>query len=245
PVPRDGNPVKPVDEAALQRTVAAAHPMLRAMIELQLATAMRPGELVAICGRQIHATSNPKVFTYRVDDSVNKTEHFQRERTVFIGPRGMEILRPWLYPEHPDAPIFSPRRVMAMQLDARAAARKTPLYGARRRRGINLDCWRPQYDVNAYRHAINDACDRAHPHPEISAIKPRRRTAAQSAELERWKRTHRWHPHQLRHNAATYIAEHEAPDVAQVILGHASIVTTMRYITVPDRRAVVAALRLG
>jgi site-specific recombinase XerD len=54
-----------------------------------------------------------------------------------------------------------------------------------------------------------------------------------------------WHPNQLRHTAATFIAEHEALDVARVILGHSDVSTTIRYAQVPARRAAAAALKLG
>ena len=38
------------------------------------------------------------------------------------------------------------------------------------------------------------------------------------------------HPHQLRHNAATRLAEEFGPEIACIILGHRSIQVTRRYI---------------
>lgn len=39
-----------------------------------------------------------------------------------------------------------------------------------------------------------------------------------------------WSPHQLRHTAATEIANSESIHVAQAVLGHAAITTTRRYV---------------
>lgn len=43
------------------------------------------------------------------------------------------------------------------------------------------------------------------------------------AELGKWQKAHHWHPHQLRHNAGTYIRREFGLDVARVILGHSSM----------------------
>lgn len=40
------------------------------------------------------------------------------------------------------------------------------------------------------------------------------------AELLAWHKAHRWHPHQLRHNAATRLRREFGIDLAQTILGH-------------------------
>jgi hypothetical protein len=67
--------------------------------------------------------------------------------------------------------------------------------------------------VAAYRLAIYRACDRAFPPPAPLAKRQdetwqgwrSRLTAADRAELRRWRKAHRWHPHPLRHNAATVL----------------------------------------
>jgi integrase len=47
-----------------------------------------------------------------------------------------------------------------------------------------------------------------------------RLTPEMRAELKNWRRSHRWHPHQLRHNAATRLRHEFGIDIAQTILGH-------------------------
>ena len=75
--------------------------------------------------------------------------------------------------------------------------------------------------VDSYRRAIERGCDDAFPPPGDLArrrIKGERRTRWELvaewkarlgtegwAGLEAWRASHRWHPHQLRHNAATFI----------------------------------------
>jgi integrase len=42
------------------------------------------------------------------------------------------------------------------------------------------------------------------------------------AELKKWRKEHRWHPHQLRHNAATRLRKQFGLEAARVVLGHKS-----------------------
>ena len=41
--------------------------------------------------------------------------------------------------------------------------------------------------------------------------------------LTTWQRDHRWHPHQLRHNAATEIRKEFGVEMSRIILGVRSI----------------------
>jgi len=54
------------------------------------------------------------------------------------------------------------------------------------------------YTTGSYERAIAYGCNAAFPHPVVSKIKPKERTAEQWGELKKWQREHRWHPHQLR-----------------------------------------------
>src|SRR5205814_6559827 len=76
------------------------------------------------------------------------------------------------------------------------------------------------YDTASYRRAIARACDAAFLHPELSKIKPEKLTKEQRQELRAWRRQHRWHPHQLRHAAATNLRRECGIEIAQTVLGH-------------------------
>src|SRR5262249_4128319 len=110
----------------------------------------------------------------------------------------------------------------------RAAGR--PNQTPRRRRG-------GRYRVAAYRLAIYRACDRAFLPPTPLAKRKDetwkawrgRLTAEDRAELRRWRKAHRWHPHQLRHNAATVLRKGYGIEVAKIILGHATLSATQVY----------------
>ena len=54
-----------------------------------------------------------------------------------------------------------------------------------------------------------------------------------------------WHPHQLRHNAATWIRREFGLDVARVILGHRSPVVTEIYAEIDFNKAVDVIARVG
>lgn len=44
-----------------------------------------------------------------------------------------------------------------------------------------------------------------------------------------WRKLHVWHPHQLRHNAATRLRREYGLEAAQVILGHKTLSVTELY----------------
>ena len=50
-------------------------------------------------------------------------------------------------------------------------------------------------------------------------------------------RDHRWHPHQLRHNAATLTRKVHGLDASRALLGHATMSTTEIYAEKDDAAA--------
>jgi integrase len=55
-----------------------------------------------------------------------------------------------------------------------------------------------------------------------------------------WHAAHSWHPHQLRHNAATRLRKEYGLEAAQVILGHKTLEVTEIY----AEKNVAAAMRI-
>jgi site-specific recombinase XerD len=53
--------------------------------------------------------------------------------------------------------------------------------------------------------------------------------AEQWTELVEWQQQHRWHPHQLRHSAATRIRRDYGPDAARAALGQKCLDATEIY----------------
>jgi integrase len=95
------------------------------------------------------------------------------------------------------------------------------------------------------RTAINRGCDRAFRHPTLSSIQPDDMTAAQRAELEAWRKAHRWAPNQLRHLHATVVRKEFGVEGAQVMLGHAHIQTTEIYAEANVERGREVAKKIG
>jgi hypothetical protein len=67
----------------------------------------------------------------------HKGLHRGKQRVVMIGPRGQSILGPWLRPDEPGRPLFSPRDRMADPSVERRAARRSPLTPSQRARKPN------------------------------------------------------------------------------------------------------------
>lgn len=84
--------IKPVDVKVLARTLRHLSPKVSAMVRLQRLTGMRPGELVVM--KPEHIERRGEVWSY-VPPS-HKSEHRDRERIIYLGPRAQAVLTPWL-----------------------------------------------------------------------------------------------------------------------------------------------------
>jgi hypothetical protein len=110
-----------------------------------------------------------------------------------------------------------------------------------------------RYTTCSYRRAIARACDHAFPPPEPLAKQEgetdahwqKRLTKEQKAELLAWQKAHRWHPHQLRHNAATELRREFGIEAARIILGHQSAAITEVYAEKDEEQAIEAIKRVG
>ena len=240
---RETEPVGPVPDAIVEATLEHLTPTVAAMVQLQLATAMRPGEMVLMTVRDLDM-SGP---IWQYTPTSWKTEHHvgRSARVIMLGPKAQEIIKPFLRLDI-SGYLFSPRRAIEESIAERHEERKTPLYDAhirhqaKQRKARGRRPLGDHYTVNAYRIAIARACDRAFPHPETperlegESVKNFRERLATWREtnkeaLKAWRKAHRWHPHQLRHSAATMIRKHYGAEAAQSVLGHAELSTTEIY----------------
>jgi integrase len=210
-------PVKPVPLDRVQAIQPYVKPPVWAMIQVQLLTGARPGEVLIMRGCDL-ATAD-EVWAYV--PASHKTEHQGRGRTIFIGPKAQAVIRPFLKPE-PQAYLFSPRDVCKV----RRVGTRQP--GAR-------------YNRNAYRNAILRACEQAFGMPKELRRIPRGLTKTEKrlppADQERiladreelrakaraWRQANCWHPHQLRHNAGTNVRREADLDTARTVMGQGSL----------------------
>ncbi|HEV2294221.1 MAG TPA: site-specific integrase [Tepidisphaeraceae bacterium] len=229
-------PVRPVPDGILAATLPHLSRHVRAMADLQLLTGMRPGEVCAM--RTCDLTRAGKV-SYTPPQ--HKTKHHGHTREIRIGPKAQALLAPFLKPEL-SAHVFSPIEAEAERLEALHAKRKTPMScgnrpGTNRQRAPKRQP-RDRYTVTTYRRAIARACQRALGMPaELREPETKEAIAADtpSATKERrrlrseWNAANVWHPHQLRHNAATLLRRQYGIEAARLILGHRSAAVTEIY----------------
>lgn len=224
---RESEPVKPVPEAHVEATLPHVSPQVKAMIELQLLTGMRPGEVVIIRGRDVDTAG--KLWIYK--PASHKNAHRGHERAVPLGPKAQAVLAPFLKPDV-SAYLFSPRDAEAARYAARPHHRRAPALAPETGRKL-----RDRYDVCSYRKAIHYGCDKAFPPPpplaplkgESVVARWMRLTPAERRALAQWQDEHRWSPNQLRHAAATRVRRQYGLDAAQVMLGHRHADVTQIY----------------
>jgi integrase len=90
---REIDPVGPVPDANVEKTLPKLSPMIGDMVRVQRLTGCRPGELLTMT-REAIDTGDPECWAY--SPGRHKTSHHGKSRTIFIGPRCQEILKPWL-----------------------------------------------------------------------------------------------------------------------------------------------------
>ena len=102
---RESKPVRPVPNAHISAIQPHVSRQVWALVQLQLFTAARSGELVVL--RAIDLDTTGKIWLHTPTD--HKTAHHGRQRTIYFGPRVQAIIRPFLAQRAIDAFLFSPR----------------------------------------------------------------------------------------------------------------------------------------
>jgi integrase len=240
----DPDPILPVEDADVDATLPHLPEVVADMVRLQRATGMRPAETCIL--RPCDLDRSKDVWEYT--PSRHKTEHHGKERKVFIGPKGQEVLLRYLA-RSPQDYCFRPIDSESKRRAALHAARKTPLScgnkpGSNRKRKPKRSAG-DHYTTCSYRRAIHRACDKAFPHPEYAKAVVSKLTKEQKAELAKWQADHRWAPNQLRHTAATEIRREFGLEAAQVILGHSQANVTQVYAERDLAKGIEVAKRIG
>jgi integrase len=235
---RETEPVRPVPSANVDAVLPFLLPPVRAMVELQRLTGMRPGEVVRMTAAQIDMTG--PIWLYK--PMRHKNAYRDQERVIAIGPRAQAIVKEFLT-LNVDAPLFSARAAIEQQKAERRANRKTPLFPSHLREISRKRKRHPRrqasefYSVPSYERAIARACDRAWPAPEPLCRRDAetaeqhlaRLSDEQREELRRWQVEHRWSPNRLRHLHGTEVRRQFGLEAAQVALGHSKADVTQIY----------------
>jgi integrase len=197
----DNPPVEAVPWPLVESVLPHLVPTVRAAVEVQWWSGMRPAEVLAMTRRQLNTSGE----TWLYKPARHKGSWRGKERVVALGPQAQAVLRPFLRLEQ-DAALFSARAAYGEFLAAKREQRQTPATRQTRERDARRASAEPVaefFTVDEYRRAIERACDRAG--------------------------VPRWSPHRLRHAAGTRIAAANGIESARAALGHSDIGTTRRY----------------
>lgn len=245
----ESEPVKSVPEQHVHAIKDHVSRQVWAMIELQLLTGMRSDEVTGMRPVDLNTTGKNWIYS----PPRHKNLHRGHRRDVALGPRARQILEPFLAGRPFESFVFSPAEAERDRREKRHAARKTPLScGNRpgtnqRRRPLHQPGER--YTTESYLVAVYRGCDAAFPAPpglaqqrvpsngrnkratrgETDGEWKARLGAKKWAELRRWIADHRWHPHQLRHNAVTNLRRLYGLEAARAVLGQKSGAVTEIY----------------
>jgi hypothetical protein len=162
-----------------------------------------------------------KIWLYTPES--HKNAYRGHERAIYLGPRAQMVVMPFLRNRELSAYLFSPEEAETERRISNHLNRRTPLHygncpGSNRKKN---PLWKPgdRYTVRTYGRAIERGCKKAKvPH---------------------------WHPHQIRHNAATELRKEFGVDVARIILGHRSPAVTEIYAELDHGKAVRAMEEFG
>jgi integrase len=214
---KEGREVRPVPDGHVEVVLPYLSRQLRAVVELQRWTGMRSGEALAMRGCDLDTSGPVWVYT----PGRHKGEVHGKQRQVFLGPKAQQVVRGWLR-DDPTEHLFQPGEAKEEHLAGRRRARVTPLTPSQRARTRKASPRRApgdHYGTRAYCHAVGRACEKAG--------------------------IPRWHPHQLRHSAATDLRKEFGLDLARIILGHSSLSVTESYAEVDREKAIAVMARVG
>ncbi len=230
---RETASVGPVPDEVINATLFYLPAMVADMVRLQRLTGARPGEICQV--RPIDVDRSKAVWEYRL--ASHKTEHLDKQRLIFIGPRGQDILRPYLL-RPADAFCFQPLESEQHRNANRRSKRKTRIQPSQQNRRKTRRKRPPadRYDKSSYRRAIARAVVLAN--KQIQAD-------AEHMGIDKPAFLPNWHPNQLRHSAATQIRRDFGLEAAQIILGHSKADTTEIYAQRDAKKAIKIVNEIG
>ena len=218
---RETAPIRPVSEDVVRRTMKFASPVVADMIELQLLTGMRPGELLIL--RTVDLDISGQEWTYRPEH--HKTERFGHSRIVPLGPRAQQILKRYIRPKV-DAYLFSPAEATEARYAVMREARQTKVQPSQadRRNPEAVVLPGDRYDTWSYGRAVQYAIKKANKAGETIP---------------------HWHPNQIRHLVATVVRKEFGLDAARALLSHKTLGLTDTYAELDLGQASQAVRKLG
>lgn len=227
-------PVLPVDDATVEGTLPFCPPVVADMIQFQRYTGCRPGEACILRPCDIDRSGDVWVYV----PSTHKTAYRGRSRTIFVGPRAQEVLRPYLL-RASDAYCFQPCESEKRRREEVHELRTTPL-SCGNTPGSNRVKHPARHAGGRY---VKDSYNRA---IARAVRKANRQRVKEAEELGgKPKLLECWSPNRLRHAAGTRVRREFGLEAAQVTLGHAKADVTQVYAERDAELARTVALKIG
>lgn len=221
---RETAAIQPASDEHVNATMPFLSPTVRAMVELQRRSGMRPQNVCMLTPSQIDCSRDPWAYI----PSDHKTSHAGRSLEIYLGPHAQSVLAPLLEKSTPDQFVFSPRRSAE---EYRALRRRNLTRSARHgcapRKSQQSRVPGDRYNSRSYRRAIFYGIRKANAAIATSLAEQLGRQPTE-AELAERSIPH-WHPHQLRHARGTEIRQQYGLEAAQVSLGHSRADVTQIY----------------
>ena len=208
----DNPPVVSVPREIVEATLPFLPTVVADMVQVQLDSGARPSEIREM--REIDIIkfrSDLWIYIPLHDKTESKRADFDK-RKVRFGPRSIKLIRR-NFTKNKEDYVFRPEEA-AKEAQKRASERLKELYPksvkSKGKKAETTKKYKPFYSNWSYLTAIRRACDRAGvPH---------------------------WHPYQLRHLRCTEIEEKYGIRVAQILLGHKCLNTTLVYLDEDSKR---------
>ncbi len=213
---RETPSVTPVPEEHVTAVLLHVPRPVAAMIRFQVLTGMRCGEVRIIRGCDLNTTG--RVWTYA--PAQHKNTHRGIARTVYLGPRAQEVVRPFLRADTTEY-LFSPLEAREERYTTLRRHRKSKVPPSQRNRRKVHPKRLPGacYSREGYRLAVVRGC--------------------KEASVDTWT------PARLRHNAATRFRKEYGLEAAQLVLGHAKADVTQIYAERDEERAMSVVAKIG
>lgn len=157
--PRKKRRAVPLD--IVQKTQEELTPVLSDMVEFHRLVGARPTEVCTIRPCDIDRSGDVWIYT----PAKHKTEHHGHSRKIAIGPQAQAVLLPYLSRDR-QAFCFTPQEAYEQHYARRHRNRKTPLNEGSRPRPRKPKTFKPRYNKDSYRRAVNRAASRAFPIPK-------------------------------------------------------------------------------
>ncbi len=199
---REPPPVRPVEDDVVEDTLPYLSRVVADMVRFQRATGARPGEVCLL--RPCDVDTSGEVWSFQPGE--HKTEHHDLDRIIFIGPKGQDVLRPYLLRDK-ETYCFVPAEAEQKRNAARRESRQSPITPSQANRQPKRSPRRRagrRYNTDTYRRAVDRAIERAN---------------KDRAEKGQDPLPH-WFPNRVRHATGTNVRKTYGLEGAQVVLGH-------------------------